>query len=101
MDKLQQYKTPYKQPADYDKMVADHHAMIKQRLAEIRDYINKFELIMRNLVKEELDEHEKRMKFYAAQSKLAKARLYDLMLLSLENPKPTVNSKVPESKVNE
>ncbi len=101
IEKLQQYKTPYKPPAEYDRMVADHHAMIKQRLAEIHQFINKFELIMRNLVKEELDEHEKRMKFYAAQSKLAKARLYDLMLLSLEKSKPTENSKVPESKNNE
>jgi hypothetical protein len=101
IEKLQLYKMPYKQPVEYDRMVADHHAMIKQRLVEIRQFINRFEQIMRNLVKAELDEHEKRMKFYAAQSKLAKARLYDLMLLNLERPKTTTNSKVPESKVNE
>jgi hypothetical protein len=98
MDKLAVYKIPYKQPLGYESMVAEHHVRIKQLLIEIHQHINKFELIMRGLVKNELDEHEKRMKFYAAQSKLAKARLYDLMLLSLENPKSTTNSKVSEGK---
>jgi len=98
IEKLQQYKAPYKPPASYDQMVADNHAMILKRLAETKGFIKKFELIMRNLVKEELTEHEKRMRFYAAQSKLAKARLYDLMLLNLENPKSTTSSKAPESK---
>lgn len=98
IEKLQQYQGPYKPPADYEKMVADHHVRIKQRLAEIQQFIKKFELIMRKLVKEELDEHEQRMKFYAAQSKLAKVRLYDLMLLSLENPQSTKDGKAPESK---
>ena len=34
------------------------------------------------------------MRYYAAQSKLAKARLYDMTLLSLEKAKSTVQDDV-------
>lgn len=88
--RLKDYKRPYEQPDYYKKMVADRHAEIQHQLAETAKFIASFETIMRSLVKVELDKHEERMRYYSAQSRLAKARLYDMTLLSLEKAKSTV-----------
>lgn len=90
VEKLKDYKKPYQQPAYYKKMVADKHLEIKHQLAETERFVASFETIMRGLVNKELDKHEERMRYYAAQSKLAKARLYDMTLMSLEKAKSTV-----------
>ncbi|MGM8227155.1 hypothetical protein ACSV5M_11265 [Cellvibrio sp. ARAG 10.3] len=92
--KLKDYKRPYEQPAYYKKMVAEKHREIERQLAETEKFVQSFETIMRGLVKVELDKHEERMRYYAAQSKLAKARLYDMTLLSLEKAKSTVQDDV-------
>lgn len=94
VEKLKSYKKPYEQPEYYKKMVADNHKRIELQLAETGKFIVSFEAIMRNLVNVELDKHEERMRYYSAQSKLAKARLYDMTLMSLEKAKTTV--KDPE-----
>lgn len=90
IDKFKDYKKPYEQPEYYKKMVAEKHREIERQLAETGKFVQGFETIMRGLVKVELDKHEERMRYYAAQSKLAKARLYDMTLLSLEKAKSTV-----------
>ncbi len=74
----------YRQPASYQAMVEKNHERIEQQLKVTRNYIKKLEPIMRNLVKDELKKHDDRMRYYLAQSRLAKARLYDSTLLSLE-----------------
>lgn len=74
----------YQQPASYQAMVEKNHRRIEQQLKVTRSYIKKLEPIMRNLVKDELNKHDDRMRYYLAQSRLAKARLYDSTLLSLE-----------------
>jgi outer membrane protein assembly factor BamD (BamD/ComL family) len=89
VEKLKTYKKPYQQPSFYKPMVADKHAEIKKRLIDAQRYIGDFETIMRNLVNGELNKHEERMRYYAAQAKLSKARLYDLELLSLEKARAT------------
>lgn len=87
ISKLANYKQPYQQPVDYRALVAQKHSEIEYQLNQTRSYINSVEVIMRQLVAQELDKHEERMRYYAAQSKLAKARLYDMTLLSLEKAK--------------
>ena len=89
VSKLKYYNKPYEQPVDYKKMVSEKHEEIKKQLATNEKLIQKFEIIMRNLIKIELDQHEERMRYYSAQSRLAKARLYDMTLLSLEKAKST------------
>jgi len=87
-DKIKQLKKdkkPYVQPANYAALVKDNHQRIKRQLALTRQAIGRLEPVMRNLVKSELDKHEERMRYYWAQSRLAKARLFDATLLELEN----------------
>ncbi|MGH1487060.1 MAG: tetratricopeptide repeat protein [Cellvibrionaceae bacterium] len=74
----------YKQPDHFQGMVSGHHRRLQQQLEKTERYIDGLEPIMRRLVNLELDKHEKRMRYYWAQSRLAKARLYDNELLSLE-----------------
>jgi hypothetical protein len=83
---LQKIDSAYKQPQHYKPMVADHHQRLHHQLQKTNSHILALEPVMRKLVNAELDKHEKRMRYYWAQSKLAKARLYDLQLLSLEQP---------------
>jgi hypothetical protein len=85
--KLKDYKKPYEQPESYTPMVQEKHAEIKKQLLATQKLTLQFEAIMRNLIKEELNQHEERMRYYSAQSRLAKARLYDMLLLSLEKAK--------------
>lgn len=84
---LKQIDKPYEQPVYYKKMVADKHVEIKKQLKNTAIHIASFEKLMRKLVNLELDKHEERMRYYSAQSRLAKARLYDMTLLSLEKAK--------------
>ena len=49
--------------------------------------IKKLENVMRIVVNAELDNHEERMRYYWAQARLGKARLYDRTLNNIENEK--------------
>lgn len=86
--RLEQLDKPYVQPKHYKKMVADNHARIREKLARIEKQILALERVMRELIGMELAKHEERMNYYSAQSRLAKARLYDMTLLSLEGKSP-------------
>lgn len=86
---LRKIKKPYVQPAQYEHLVKDNHQRIKRQLAQTRYIINQLEPVMRKLVEAELKKHEERMRYYWAQSRLAKARLFDSTLLSLEKVKPS------------
>jgi hypothetical protein len=86
---LKSAKKPYEQPVNYKQIVLAQHEEIKKQLLATETLIPKFETIMRGLIKIELDKHEERMRYYLAQSRLAKARLYDMTLLSLEKAKST------------
>ncbi|MGQ9427014.1 hypothetical protein ACXYTJ_15275 [Gilvimarinus sp. F26214L] len=82
---LQERSEPYRQPPEYPAMVKQNHRRIAKRLEETEFYIAKLEPVMRNLVKAELDKHEERMRYYLAQARLAKARLYDTALIKLNS----------------
>lgn len=85
VDRLRDIQSPYRQPASYVRMVADHHDRIRTQLKITDRYIDKLEPVMRRMVEAELTRHEERMGYYWAQSRLAKARLYDSTLLELED----------------
>lgn len=80
---LRRQSEPYRQPPAYEMMVAQHHPRIGARLEEAESYIAQLETVMRRLVEAELDKHAERMRYYLAQARLAKARLYDSTLMNL------------------
>lgn len=82
--RLEHLEQPYAQPSHFPNMVNEHHDRIQKNLARTEEQILALEKIMRRLINEELDKHEERMTYYSAQSRLAKARLYDMTLLNLE-----------------
>ncbi|ACR13248.1 conserved hypothetical protein [Teredinibacter turnerae T7901] len=87
-DKIQQVsriKEPYVRPAEHSALVAVNHQRIESALAQTRELISMLEPVMRKLVNLELAKHEERMNYYWAQSRLAKARLFDSTLLELEH----------------
>lgn len=87
-DKIRQLgriEGPYVQPADYRSLVVANHKRIETQLARTQKIIQQLEPVMRALVNEELGKHEERMTYYWAQSRLAKARLFDSTLLELES----------------
>jgi len=86
---LKKIKQPYVQPADYVALVNRNHTRINEQLSKTRQLISKLEPVMRKLVESELSNHEQRMRYYWAQSRLAKARLFDSTLLSLEKARPS------------
>ncbi|MCO7223237.1 lipopolysaccharide assembly protein LapB [Pleionea sp. CnH1-48] len=87
LEQLKNVKEPYRPPASYKPMVAEHHERIKQQLRLAQSNITVLEPVVRSLVNEELSKHEDRMKYYLAQSRLAKARLYDTTLMTLDKAK--------------
>lgn len=88
LERLRAVESPYQQPDHYQPMVHEHHQRIEALMARTGEQILALERVMRQLITLELDNHEERMHYYAAQSRLAKARLYDMALLSLEQNAP-------------
>ncbi len=89
-------KNPYIQPPEYRNMLIDLHRRIRILLQKTELNVVKLEPVMRSLVKAELDKHEERMNYYWAQSRLAKARLYDTTLSTLEDAQREANDDKPE-----
>ncbi|TQV83017.1 hypothetical protein FLL46_23845 [Aliikangiella coralliicola] len=93
VDRLQLVDKPYQQPEVYLQQVNDKHQQIKQKLRETNQYVAILEPVVRSLVNAELDKHEERMRYYWAQSRLAKARLYDTTLMTLDKAKHKAKQK--------
>lgn len=96
---LKEVKKPYQQPKKYKGMVSVNHKRIKQKLKKTNQYIATLEPVVRSLVNAELDNHESRMRYYLAQSRLAKARLYDTTLMLLEKAKKSTNQIKKEGEI--
>lgn len=90
--KLSDLDSAYKQPESYRLLVQENRRRLDQQMKKTENYIDRLEPVMRKLVNAELDKHENRIRYYWAQSRLAKARLYDRELLLLERPAGAVDA---------
>lgn len=84
LEKVRRIKKPYKDSEDMLRSITQLHTKIAQYLAKTDQMIDKLEAVMRTVVNAELDQHEERMRYYWAQARLGKARLYDQTLNSME-----------------
>ncbi|MCP5325561.1 MAG: hypothetical protein H7A09_04425 [Oceanospirillaceae bacterium] len=92
-DKLQSVlavKTPYRMSYTLEKRAGDLAVQVKQELKNTNNLIKSLETVMRSVIKAELDKHEARMKYYWAQARLGKARLYDAALINLDDSESEV-----------
>ena len=85
--------SPYVPPVHLAANLQKYHESVDRKILETQSFITKLEKVMRKLVALELDKHESRMEYYSAQSRLAKARLYDATLTTLEGAKQRVQAK--------
>jgi hypothetical protein len=86
-DKLQSVlaiKTPYRMSYNLEKQAKDLAGVVDKELKNTNDLVKSLEKVMRAVIKAELDKHEERMKYYWAQARLGKARLYDTALTNLD-----------------
>ena len=94
ISRLKNVRRAYQQPSHYKLEVAKRHANIKAKLNQTLKYIAVLEPLVRSLIYAELKKHEERMRYYWAQSRLAKARLYDTELMNLEKSQVTSRGAV-------
>lgn len=83
----------YTLPSSYKPQTLELHKRIKKLLQKTELSIIKMEPVMRRLVNTELDKHEERMAYYSAQSRLAKARLYDTTLSTLKDAQRNIQQE--------
>ncbi len=93
VERLQAVERPYQQPEIYAIEVNQQKVEIAEKLTKTNHYIGVLEPVVRSLVNAELDKHEERMRYYWAQSRLAKARLYDTTLMNLDKVKKNRQAK--------
>jgi len=87
-DRLKRVKAiegPYRQSEENIRWAKRLHGRTQQKLNETDGLIDKLEQVMRIVVNAELDNHEERMRYYWAQARLGKARLYDKTLNRIED----------------
>jgi len=87
--KVKAIKKPFKQSEENVRWAKKLHKRIEQKLATTDRLIKKLENVMRIVVNAELDTHEERMRYYWAQARLGKARLYDQTLNQIEDASST------------
>ncbi len=99
-NQLKQIDKPYQPPENSKSLVKDYHKKIQLKLKKTNQFIATLEPVLRRLINAELDNHENRMRYYLAQSRLAKARLYDATLMELKKAKPkkSLDKSVKEGK---
>lgn len=85
LSKVKAIKEPFRQSEKNVKWARTLHKRINIKLAETDGLIKKLENVMRIVVNAELDTHEERMRYYWAQARLGKARLYDKTLNNIED----------------
>ncbi len=82
--KIAKIEKPYEESENTLRWMAKLHKRIGHQLKQTEQMIKKLENVMRIVVNAELDKHEERMRYYWAQARLGKARLYDQTLNSIE-----------------
>lgn len=83
-NKIKKIEKPYQESEKTLRWMGKLHSRINQQLQQTDHMIKKLENVMRIVVNAELDKHEERMRYYWAQARLGKARLYDQTLNSIE-----------------
>lgn len=91
-------KEAYVVPKSYKPELQALHRKIQVLLQKTELSVIKLEPVMRKMVKAELDKHEERMSYYSAQSRLAKARLYDTTLSTLRDAQRSAQEENPDGK---
>lgn len=84
LNKISRIKEPYRQSEKNNLWAKSLHGRTQTKITETNQLINQLEGAMRIVVNAELDNHEERMRYYWAQARLGKARLYDETLNSIE-----------------
>ncbi|CCK76848.1 conserved hypothetical protein [Oleispira antarctica RB-8] len=82
--KIAKIEKPYQESEKTLRWMARLHKRIEHQLQQTDRMIKKLENVMRIVVNAELDKHEERMRYYWAQARLGKARLYDQTLNTIE-----------------
>lgn len=85
LSKVKGIKEPFRQSEKNVRWAKKLHKRIQQKLTTTNSLIKKLENVMRTVVNAELDTHEERMRYYWAQARLGKARLYDQTLNRIED----------------
>lgn len=85
IEKVRKIQKPYKESEENLQWMKTLHKRIAEKLDMTDRMIERLERVMRRVVNAELDKHEERMKYYWAQARLGKARLYDQTLSNFEN----------------
>lgn len=94
---LKRINKPYQPPKGYQKIVSNKHKDIKRQLSRTEKFIAKLEPVLRKLINAELNKHEERMRYYSAQSRLAKARLYDATLMDIKKARSAKSKPSPNT----
>ncbi len=95
LSKIKSIKEPYRQSEANVLLAKKLHNRIQKKLQETDGLIRKLERVMRIVVNAELDNHEERMRYYWAQARLGKARLYDQTLNNIEDDKMNNTGEQP------
>ena len=84
VDRVASIKTPYRLSYDLEARSKVLAKEVAQELSNTNRLINALEKVMRSVITAELDKHEERIRYYWAQARLGKARLYDKALNNIE-----------------
>lgn len=85
IESLRRYREPFIHNKSLKDDMDENYRKVRKSLVDIHQLIDSLEPVMRTLVNVELDRHEERMRYYWAQSRLAKARLYDTVFTKADS----------------
>mgnify|MGYP001161477193 FL=1 len=85
VDQVASIKTPYRLSYDLEVQSKVLAKEVNQELNNTNQLIRSLEKVMRSVITAELDKHEERIRYYWAQARLGKARLYDKALNNIDD----------------
>ena len=94
---IKKIENPYRPPAHLAPQVKVKQEELGVQLEICNELIARLEKVVRGQVMHELNRHRSRMTYYAAQARLAKARLYDATLQDLNSAKKRAQQSVEDA----
>lgn len=85
VDQVAAIKTPYRLSYQLEQRSKVLAGQVNQELNNTNALIRSLETVMRSVIGAELDQHQERIRYYWAQARLGKARLYDKALNNIED----------------